>query len=125
MLDLIPRSLYVDDFFNDYKGEGMLSTDIYEKDGKYVIEASVPGLKREDISLNYDKGYLNIAYNKTEEVENTGKKYLYRERKTSSAKRSFYLGNINEETLSASLDNGVLKITAEKQENQNKQIEIK
>lgn len=125
MLDLIPRSLYIDDFFNDYKGEGMLSTDIYEKDGKYVIEASVPGLKREDISLNYDKGYLNIAYNKTEEVENNDKKYLYRERKMSSAKRSFYLGNINEDTLSASLDNGVLKITAEKETNQHKQIEIK
>jgi HSP20 family protein len=125
MRGLIPRSFYIDDFFNDYKAEKVMNTDIYEKDGKYFIEIDLPGADKKDIDLTYDKGYLNISYNKTFDEEKEEPNYLYRERRLTSAKRSFYLGQINEKTLDAKYEDGILKIVAEKSENEKKLIEIK
>ena len=114
-----------DRFFDDMFDLDMLRSpkdrmdcDIYEEDGKYVIEASVYGFDKKDIKIETEDGSVIITAEKNEDFEDKGnKKYLRRERhSTSRIQRAFYLGDIDESSIKANFNNGVLKIEATKKE---------
>lgn len=116
---MLPSRLFFDDSF--FKGDENIKSDIYEKDGRLVVEMEAPGYTKEDINISIDKGTLSITFEKEEEDEEN-KKYLHRERKSySKVSRSFYLGDIDEEDIDASFKNGVLVVSAPKK----KEIETK
>lgn len=116
---MLPSRLFFDDSF--FKGDENIKSDIYEKDGKLVVEMEAPGYTKDDINISIDKGTLSITFEKEEEDEEN-KKYLHRERKSySKVSRSFYLGDIDEEDIDASFKNGVLVVSAPKK----KEIETK
>ena len=116
---MLPSRLFFDDSF--FKGDENLKSDIYEKDGRLVVEMEAPGYTKDDINISIDKGTLSISFEKEEEDEEN-KKYLHRERKSySKVSRSFYLGDIDEEDVDASFKNGVLIVSAPKK----KEIETK
>ena len=100
-----------------------------EDENNYCIEVDVPGFKKEDIKIECNKGNLKITAEKhSEKEENNKKKYLHRERKFyEKCERSFYLGEVEEDNISAEFKNGTLVITVPKEENHNskKLIEIK
>jgi len=127
-MNLIPRKFFLEDLFDDFpiSGANNLKCDIYEKEGNYIVEADVPGFKKEDINIEYEDGYLILAAEKSEEKEDENKNYLRKERYSTSFKRQFYLGNIKEDQIKASFDDGILKIIAPKQEevSNKKQISI-
>ena len=129
-MDLIPRKFYLDDIFDDLmvpERSNNMKCDIYEKDGKYNIEMDVPGFKKEDIKLDCEKGYLTIAAEKQNKVDEHDKKYIRKERSYSKYERSFYLGDCEEDKINAEYKDGTLYITVPKKiENKNKKyIEIK
>ena len=95
-----------------------MDCDIYEEDGKYVVEASVYGFNKDDIKIETEDGSIIITAEKNEDdVDDSNKKYLRRERHfSSSIQRAFYLGDIDESSIKASFNNGVLKIEASKKE---------
>ena len=116
---MLPSRLFFDDSF--FKGDENIKSDIYEKDGRLVVELEAPGYTKDDINISIDKGTLSITFEKEEEDEEN-KKYLHRERKSySKVSRSFYLGDIDEEDIDASFKNGVLVVSAPKK----KEIETK
>ena len=116
---MLPSRLFFDDGF--FKGDENIKSDIYEKDGRLVVEMEAPGYTKDDINISIDKGTLSITFEKEEEDEEN-KKYLHRERKSySKVSRSFYLGDIDEEDIDASFKNGVLVVSAPKK----KEIETK
>lgn len=116
---MLPSRLFFDDSF--FKGDENIKSDIYEKDGRLVVEMEAPGYTKDDINISIDKGTLSITFEKKEEDEEN-KKYLHRERKSySKVSRSFYLGDIDEEDIDASFKNGVLVVSAPKK----KEIETK
>ena len=116
---MLPSRLFFDDGF--FKGDENIKSDIYEKDGRLVVEMEAPGYTKDDINISIDKGTLSISFEK-EENEEENKKYLHRERKSySKVSRSFYLGDIDEEDIDASFKNGVLVVSAPKK----KEIETK
>lgn len=116
---MLPSRLFFDDSF--FKGDENIKSDIYEKDGRLVVEMEAPGYIKDDINISIDKGTLSITFEKEEEDEEN-KKYLHRERKSySKVSRSFYLGDIDEEDIDASFKNGVLVVSAPKK----KEIETK
>lgn len=116
---MLPSRLFFDDSF--FKGDENIKSDIYEKDGRLVVEMEAPGYTKDDINISIDKGTLSITFEKEEEDEEN-KKYLHRERKSySKVSRSFYLGDIGEEDIDASFKNGVLVVSAPKK----KEIETK
>ena len=116
---MLPSRLFFDDSF--FKGDESIKSDVYEKDGKLVVEMEAPGYTKEDIDISVDKGTLSITFEKKEEEEEN-KKYLHRERRSySRVSRSFYLGDVNEEEIDASFKNGILVVTAPKK----KEIETK
>ena len=82
----------------------------------YLLEADLPGFTKEDIDLHLQDGVLTITAKHQEETqEGEGGKYICRERRTGSFARSFDVSGIREEAISASYDNGVLKLVLPKQ----------
>ena len=88
-------------------------TDIKKQDGNYILEAELPGFKKEDISIDIDKDGLTIsAEHKSEENEDDKDKgFIRRERYYGSYSRSFNIKGINADAISASYNDGVLTLT--------------
>ena len=125
-MDLMNRDF--DDLFDilPIRRDNRMKCDIYEKDNKYYIEMEVPGFKKEDIDISLKEGYLTVKAEKkmSNEEKDEDKKYLRKERNYIRTERSFNLGNIDEENIDASFENGVLKIEIPKAEENKRTIEI-
>lgn len=103
--------------FWDNNNVSAFRTDITEKDGKYILEADLPGFKKEDISVDIDKDCLTItAEHKSEEKEENADSYIRRERYYGSYTRSFNVKGIDTEAITASYNDGVLTLTMPKKE---------
>lgn len=119
-----PRFDLLDSFFDDpffkrpQRVESHMAVDVLEHENDYEIVADVPGLKKEDITLEYEDGNLTIAVTKNEETEEKEKKYVRKERHSYSLRRTFYVGNISEDEIKAKLSNGELHVTVPKEKQQ-------
>ena len=103
--------------FWDNNNVSAFRTDITEKDGKYVLEADLPGFKKEDISVDIDKDCLTItAEHKSEQKEENADSYIRRERYYGSYTRSFNVKGIDTEAITAAYNDGVLTLTMPKKE---------
>lgn len=103
--------------FWDNDNVSAFRTDITEKDGKYILEADLPGFKKEDISVDIDKDCLTItAEHKSEEKEENADSYIRRERYYGSYTRSFNVKGIDTEAITAAYNDGVLTLTMPKKE---------
>ena len=124
---MLPSEVFFNNFLDSMDNDKKMQCDIYEKDNNINIEMDIPGFNKEDINIEINKGNLVVTAEKNEE-ENEDKKYLRRERKFyGKYQRSFYLGEIDEENIEASFENGILKISIPKktEEETRKLIEIK
>lgn len=127
-MDLFPRKVYLDDIFDDFlstKKEQNMKCDIYEENNNYHIEVDIPGFDKKDISVEVKDGYLTISAVKNNVVEDKDSKrnYIRRERVYGKYERSFYVGDLDEDKISAEFNNGMLKIVVPKKEKQeNKKI---
>lgn len=112
----------LDDFFTDSfpTSRNLLrdtfKIDIQEKDNEYLIEAELPGIKKENIELAIEDDNICISVNSEEEVNEEGTNYIHRERRYGSMARRIRLANANLAESQAKLDEGILKITIPKQE---------
>ena len=88
--------------------------DVEDAKKEYIIEADLPGVKKEEISLDINDGRLTISVNREEKEEKEGKNYVHRERRFCSMQRSIYLAEADTEGISAKLQDGVLNITVPK-----------
>lgn len=103
--------------FWDDSNVSAFRTDITEKDGKYILEADLPGFKKEDISVDIDKDCLTIsAEHKSEENEEDANSYIRRERYYGSYSRCFNVKGIDTESITAAYNDGVLTLTMPKKE---------
>lgn len=87
--------------------------DVRDQDGQYVVEAELPGIKKENIHIRYDKDYLILSVDQREEKEED-KDYVYRERRVTSMQRSLHLPNVQEDGIKAKLTEGVLHLSIPK-----------
>ena len=89
---------------------------VYEEDEAYTLEMELPGRTDKDINIELNHNTLTIS-SKVEDAkkEDKKKKYLVRECHVASFSRSFTLPqDIDEESISASFKNGILKIDMKK-----------
>ena len=130
---------FADSFFDDmfrfpgfsYSGRpasSMMKTDVQDLGENYQLDIELPGFKKEDIHAELSEGYLTISAQtsseKDEKNENGGS-YVRRERYSGSCQRRFYVGgNLKEEDIHASFENGILKLVFPKEE-QRKVVEQK
>lgn len=109
------ENFFNDDFFNmPAFTSSEFRMDVKENDNVYTVEAELPGINKEDITLDYNNGTLYIAVNHNEEINKEDGNYIHKERRSSSMQRGIYLGDIDVEGIEAKLDNGILKVTAPK-----------
>ena len=130
-MDLFPRKVYLDDFFDEFlstKKDVNMKCDIYEKESNYHIEMDIPGFEKKDISIEIKDGYLTISASKNikENKEDETINYIRRERVYGKYERTFYVGDMDQDKINAEFKNGTLKIIVPKKENVNdkKVIEI-
>jgi len=117
----------LDDFFTPRSMErSTFKIDVQEEEKQYVIEAELPGIKKEEVGLDLNDGRLTISVNQEEHTEDKQKNFLHRERRASSMSRAIYLADADIEGIKAKLDNGVLTVTVQKQDKTvtSKKIEI-
>jgi len=120
----------IDEFFNDAvatrRGSFVPGIDFSETDKHYEVDVQLPGLKKDDISINLENGILTVSGERKFEDEQEGKTYHRVETRYGSFNRSFQLpDNIDPDSVNAKYENGVLNITIEKSEvNRSKKIEI-
>ena len=98
--------------------------DIQDQKTEYMIEAELPGVKKEDIGLTLNDGRLNISIKKTEENKDEGKNYIHRERRNAQMSRTIVLADAEPGEIKAKLDNGVLSILVPKKKNIDKSFSI-
>lgn len=100
--------------------------DVEEKPDGYEIQATLPGVKRDEIDVELNAGRLNITVDKKDSEEVQKKNYIHRETSAYRATRSVYLKDADTTGLTAQLKDGVLTVSVpKKRENSNVQkIEI-
>ena len=103
-------------------GSQILRTDIRQTDEAYLLETEMPGVNKEDIELIRENSVLTISVKSAAPENDEG--YVRRERLFGELKRSFVLDNIDEETISAKLDSGILYITLPKNKREHGRINI-
>lgn len=124
--DLLTRNDWLDDPFFDHFAPRffdrmmpetkVLKTDIKETDKNYVAKVDVPGIKKDDIHINYQDNVLNISVKKEDFNDHSDDKgnILMSERGYGAMSRSYRLPNVDEDNIKAAYDNGVLTITLPK-----------
>ncbi|CDE16152.1 putative uncharacterized protein [Clostridium sp. CAG:288] len=122
-------SLFDNIFFPyEHKENNMMKTDVKENENDYELQVEVPGVNKENISIDYENGYVTIAAktNKSKDEKDKEGNYIRRERYSGSYSRSYYVGDVDRESIKAKLDNGVLSIIVPKAkaEEQKKAIAI-
>lgn len=105
------------DFFAPNPRHERIRTDIRDEGEKYVMEAELPGFEKKDINLDITDNMLTLsAEHKIENDEkDQNSKYIRRERRYGSYKRSFDLTGIDTEGIKAEYKNGILTIDLPKQ----------
>lgn len=114
----VDRGLF-DNMFGDLKqlpDMMRMKTDIVEEEKEYQLIVDLPGFTKENVSLHVDNGIVTIKAETNSESENSDKKYLKKERYSSSMIRQFRFENIKEEEIKASFENGILKVIIPKSE---------
>ncbi len=121
----------MDEFFNDAvtnrRGNFVPGIDFSETEKHYEVDVHLPGMKKDDISVNLENGILTVSGERKFKDEQDGKTFHRVESRYGSFTRSFQLpDNINPDSIKAGYKEGVLKITIEKSEvNKSKKIEIR
>ena len=101
----------------------VLKTNIRKEGSNYIYEIDVPGYNKDDISVNYEDGYLIIeAKTSKDYYADSSNSYVRQERYSGSCSRSFYVGEIDENKITAKYHNGILCITFPDEGNSKKTI---
>lgn len=129
-------TLFNDDFFDNFMNfdlpsfrdadrklygnhvNGLMKTDVREKDGNYELDIDLPGFKKDEISLTLDNGYLIVGAAKVvnDDEKDSNGKMLRQERYSGAMQRSFYVGDaLDENDVKAKFEDGVLKLAFPKE----------
>ena len=133
MLDLMPwgrdeRRLW--NAFDNFSQEffrGMdqtvfeFKTDILDTGDSFVLQAELPGFKKEDIQIGLDGERLTVRAARSEEKseqpegeQQGGAQYIRRERRYGVFSRSFDVSGIDTAKIGAKYENGLLELTLPK-----------
>jgi len=125
-------STLLDEFFATERSPRQLSgsypvVEVKEEKEHFVLTAEVPGLSKEDLSVEVKNGVLTLSGEKKYEKREKQEGYFYSERSYGRFERSFNLGeNVSEEDVVAEYNNGLLKVALKKKQvKESRRIEVK
>lgn len=122
-----------DDFFDDRFGmfpmwntgrdplygkhaKNLMKTDVRETENTYEVDVDLPGFKKDEITVDLKDGYLTISAAKGLDKDEKDKegRYIRQERYAGACSRSFYVGDVKPEDVSAKYEDGILKLSMPK-----------
>ena len=97
--------------------KNLMKTDVRETDNSYELDVDLPGFKKDEINVDLKDGYLTISAAKGLDKDEKDKKgkYIRQERYAGACSRSFYVGDVEPKDVSASYEDGILKLSMPKQ----------
>lgn len=103
------------------------AVEVVETDGSIVLTAELPGMKKEDLTIELEDNLLTLKGEKKTEREEKEARYHVWERSYGSFERSFTLPrSVDAKAIIANFEDGVLTVTmAKTAEAKGKMIEIK
>lgn len=109
-----------DRFYNEAPGwqftDGMPRTNLYDNGNEFTMQAEVPGMTKDDLSIKIQGNYLELSGTRKSDAPE-GYKVHRIEREATSFTRSFTLpSDVDVEKVNASLKNGILSLTMPKAE---------
>jgi HSP20 family protein len=85
--------------------------EVFERNGKLVIEADLPGVKRDDVNVQIEQDAIIIQGQRQQQSENNNQGYYHSERSYGSFYRMIPLPEgVNTDDATATFRNGVLEI---------------
>lgn len=122
-----------EDSFQRSEGAGILqgawepSIDIYETDTELVLEAELPGVLKENVTVTVDKDQITLKGERKFDKETQEENYHRIERSYGTFSRTFTLpGEVDASKIEAVQEDGVLRVTIPKKpEAQPREIEVK
>lgn len=124
-------SSMLDRFFNESVNSRSFSgftphVDACETERGFEIEAALPGVKKEDIAIEFQEGKLTISGERKLEKKEQGRRYHMLETQYGSFSRTFYLpDNVNPDKISAEFNDGILLVEIPKDEQKTMKRQIK
>ena len=96
-----------------------IKIDVKEGDKEFMVEAEIPGVKKDDIFIEVDGDTVSLrAEVKSEKEEKKGEKVVYSERSYGMVSRSFTLpADVDDKAVKAEYKDGVLKLVLPKKSN--------
>ncbi|ANU13314.1 Hsp20 family protein [Planococcus halocryophilus] len=84
---------------------------IREGESRHQLKVYVPGFSKKEINVEFRDGYLELesAYEEKKQTKENEDHYICKEKFYGSFKRSFYVGEIDENKISGSFKRGMLK----------------
>lgn len=93
-----------------------MRTDIKETEKTFEIAIDVPGMTKDNITIEIKDEYLTVSTKVEKDSDVEKESYIRKERYSGSQTQRIYVGDIKEEDVKASVSNGVLLITINKPE---------
>jgi HSP20 family protein len=116
------ESFIADDWFNSMASAecctaDALALDVYETDDAFVVKASLPGVKPEDLDVHVEDNVLTVRGEAKEEEKVENARYHWQERWFGEFERSVRLpSQVAADKVEANLKDGVLTINVPKAE---------
>jgi HSP20 family protein len=99
------------------QGPGLLPLDISENENEFVVKASLPGVKPEDVQITVHRDTLTIQGETRADEEKKGERWHLRERRFGQFQRSLSLATpVDSDRAQAHFEHGVLTLTLPKSE---------
>lgn len=126
-MSLIPWSPFLDTFDNLENSNFIPAIDVYEDKENVVIEASLAGIKPEDVNISVKDDVFSLEGSRHQTSEVEEKNYYRKEVRSGSFHRSVMLpASVQADLAEAHFENGLLKVILPKEEkSKSKNIQIK
>ena len=113
-----PSLTFLDSVIQDVADYGIgmqnLPTVIKETDSAILVSVSVPGIEKEAVDIQYEEGYLTVGIDSVDLDKDSDSVTHLSEFSLGKQKRTYYIPDVNVDSMDASLKNGVLTVTLAK-----------
>lgn len=120
LVDELFNNFFRNDYHENYESNSSKqpATNVFETETEFKIEVLLPGFKKEDVVLKYEKNLLTIKVDNEENNDNSEEyKYAHREFGAFNFEKQFRIPKtVNDEKISAKFENGILNIVLLKKE---------
>lgn len=116
-------SVFTDGFFSGRDTALVPAVNICDVNDRFQIELAAPGLNKEDFKISLDRRMLTVSVAKEQAENDEQANYTRREFSYVAFTRSFTLPEVaDEHSISASYQDGILRVDIPKKEDAKKQV---